>query len=860
VSTGATTALRSGLRTAGALARRAPVTAGALVVLLGIGRVTGSLAAGPAPDLLARVGAGVGRPVGALLTSAFWCAGAGSYAAAAVAVLLVLGAAERRLGSRTTLGALLLGQVAGTATALAGIAALAALDDAWALELRDVVVVGPFAGLLAVAGLGTARAPVLWRRRLRLALTITLVALVLYSGTAGDVVRLTSWCLGLAAGRLLHRPEEAVAPPHPSRREGRALVALVVAVTALGPLVAALSRTPDGPWAVVAHLFVSSRPDHELLRAVCGPGGVPADCRVLQARARLTGHGPALLSVLPVLLQLVLAEGLRRGRRAAWVAAVGFGAVLTAVGGYVVGTVLRTPAEQLPLLDTRPGTLPTASVLAPLLSPLAVLVLLLVTRDRFGVRAAPGAGRRWLLAATAGTVLVGAVYVGAGSLVSRQFAGTPSPVDLLLDLPERMLPPGYIGEVLAPLVPLHGGARVLADWAGVALWSVLLLTAAWVIRPTAPAGDAARARALVDRYGDGALSFMATWLGNRYWFSPGGRAVVAYRVVGGVAITTGDPVGAPPARADAVRAFTAWCEEHGWTPCWYGVTEQVPEALAGSGMRQLQVAAETWLPLGDLAFTGRRWQDVRTALNRARREGLQARWTRWDSAPPALREQVARLSEQWLAAKGLPEMGFTLGGLDELADDAVRCLVAVDRDGRLCAVTSWLPAHRDGVPVGWTLDVMRRSATATPGTVEFLIATAALTFQAEGAEWISLSGAPLALPPTTPDCGLLPRLLELAGRTMEPVYGFRSLLAFKAKFQPRYRPLWLVYPGRADLPRIARAVSGAYLPHLSPGQALRLARALVQGHRRAAVARRAAGAPPTADAPGIRPPVGVGAG
>ena len=56
---------------------------------------------------------------------------------------------------------------------------------------------------------------------------------------------------------------------------------------------------------------------------------------------------------------------------------------------------------------------------------------------------------------------------------------------------------------------------------------------------------------------------------------------------------------------------------------------------------------------------------------------------------------------------------------------------------------------------------------------------------------------------------MLTRLLELAGRTLEPVYGFRSLLAFKSKFQPSLRPLWLVYPDTADLPRIARAISTA---------------------------------------------------
>jgi lysylphosphatidylglycerol synthetase-like protein (DUF2156 family) len=258
----------------------------------------------------------------------------------------------------------------------------------------------------------------------------------------------------------------------------------------------------------------------------------------------------------------------------------------------------------------------------------------------------------------------------------------------------------------------------------------------------------------------------------------------------------------------------------------------VSDALTAAGAHRLQVAAETWLPLGDLAFTGRRWQDVRTAMNRAGREGVEARWLRWTTAPRELRDQVAQLSEDWLARKGLPEMGFTLGGLDEVADDEVRCLLAVDRAGRVLGFTSWLPAHRDGVLVGWTLDVMRRADIASPGTMEFLIATAALTFQTEGARWVSLSGAPLALPAGTSDHRMLSRLLQLTGRTLEPVYGFRSLLAFKAKFQPHYRPMWLVYPGPADLPRIAGAVSAAYLPAVSPVRLIRLISALVQGRRK----------------------------
>ena len=61
-----------------------------------------------------------------------------------------------------------------------------------------------------------------------------------------------------------------------------------------------------------------------------------------------------------------------------------------------------------------------------------------------------------------------------------------------------------------------------------------------------------------------------------------------------------------------------------------------------------------------------------------------------------------------------------------------------------------------------------------------------------------------------------------AGRILEPVYGFRSLLAFKAKFQPLYEPLYVTYPQGSALPAIGNAIGRAYLPHVTWRQALRM--------------------------------------
>jgi lysylphosphatidylglycerol synthetase-like protein (DUF2156 family) len=69
-------------------------------------------------------------------------------------------------------------------------------------------------------------------------------------------------------------------------------------------------------------------------------------------------------------------------------------------------------------------------------------------------------------------------------------------------------------------------------------------------------------------------------------------------------------------------------------------------------------------------------------------------------------------------------------------------------------------------------------------------------------------------------------VLAMLGRSLEPVYGFRSLLNFKQKFQPRLVPLHLAYPDALSLPAIAVALSRCYLPDLTIGQSAALVRSL----------------------------------
>lgn len=328
-----------------------------------------------------------------------------------------------------------------------------------------------------------------------------------------------------------------------------------------------------------------------------------------------------------------------------------------------------------------------------------------------------------------------------------------------------------------------------------------------------------RARALLVRNGGSTMSWMTLWPEIRYRFTDDGEGYVGYQRHAGIALALADPVVPPGQLAEAVAGFTDEAERGGLTPCLFSVTEAVADAARATGWRTVRIAEDTLLDLPGLAFTGRKWQTVRTALNRAKRDGIGFRTVVLADEPPAVLAQVRAISEEWVGNKGLPEMGFTLGGVDEALDRDVRVGLAVDGEGGVHGVTSWLPVYAPGGVVrGWTLDVMRRRADGFRPVMEFMIASACLEFAADGHEFVSLSGAPLARADGSAGTDRADRLLDGLGGALEPFYGFRSLHAFKAKFAPRYEPVYLCFRDEADLPRIGIALTRAYLPDATPRQ------------------------------------------
>ncbi|MEV8181443.1 MULTISPECIES: DUF2156 domain-containing protein [Micrococcaceae] len=825
-------------------ARHAPVTWILLLLLWVPGLLTGTVLSGHHGSWRAAVAATPASLPGhwwTVITAGFWEHGLVGYVVGTVLLLIVGIPAERRLGSLRFLIAGFSAQIAGIVIAIGLAHGIHNLMGGWSKQLLLQSFVGPSAFVIGAALAATTTLGVLWRRRLRLLFFVLLLLLALYSGSFPDLVRLAAATVGVFLGPVLFGRAPLVSAPVASRREARVLVALIVAASAVGPVVAGLLPHAVGPLAVLRYLFTNLQAvDPQTLQALCTDPAQVKDCAEAQLQLR-AGAGGVFMSILPSVLLLIVADGLRRGRRFAWYAALAIqGGLAILAGGYIVTALLparpnSSSTEGLGAVDISASYHPLSLIL-PLLLPVVLVILLLGTRRLFSVNAPPRTYRTLALTLISAAAALAVLYVLAGLALASGFAPVPGFRDLLADVPDRFLPLGYLLDLSPAFVPQSGAAVILYEGIGIIFWvlaAFLLLRS--FLRPAhdVHGSDANRARNILKATEGSSLSWMTQWEGNSYWFSSSGTSFIAYRVLSGIALTLGPPVGPPAELRITIDEFALYTTEQGWSPCFYSVPESVKDATSDLGWGSVQVAQETILDLETLSFTGKKFQDIRTALNKAAKEGIQTQWVSYPEAPLAIADQIHAISEEWVADKKMPEMGFTLGGLDELNDPEVRCLLAVDDQHTIHAIASWLPVYRDGVIVGWTLDFMRRRSTGFRASIEFLIASAALSCKEDGYEFLSLSGAPLARIEST-GAGTaatgteqrrvgLDRLLDQLGALLEPVYGFKSLLTFKSKFQPRYEPLFMVFPDSAALPGIANAVGRAYLPKASLRQGLSLA-------------------------------------
>lgn len=481
---------------------------------------------------------------------------------------------------------------------------------------------------------------------------------------------------------------------------------------------------------------------------------------------------------------LVLARWLARGSRQAWRLAV----LLTALGA-ALGVV-------------------RGQVGVAILVSFAALVLLLATASAYRLRGRGSRPGRWWVPGGVAVGLVVFALVGYAEIDQLK----PEPIGPRLAVIWRTLLflPGGV-DVEQTLVETY----VFALHIGSLLLIVAIL---WAARPRARgrAEDRDGIRAFARRYGTTSTAPLLALPDNQLLELDRGRAWAALGVRGGTAVALGAPVATPGREQSALTELTTYCEQAGWTPALLALDQAQNDVAIATGYTSIQIGVEAVLDVADFSTAGKRRSTVRHSVSRARREEVTVVPYTAEARTEQRTGQLARVSAQWLQAKGGPELGFTLGRFDPDRLDDQEVYVAMSRvdapDERVVAFVTWLPFN-DGQDV--VLDLMRRAQDCPPGVMELLIVESMSHFAALGRARASLGGVPLARDPATPRDEAPDPARRVLGWLYEhggEVYDARGLFRFKDKFAPRWEPMFLAYPSWAALPRITLGMVRAFLP------------------------------------------------
>ncbi|MFF4057495.1 phosphatidylglycerol lysyltransferase domain-containing protein [Streptomyces sp. NPDC001668] len=321
--------------------------------------------------------------------------------------------------------------------------------------------------------------------------------------------------------------------------------------------------------------------------------------------------------------------------------------------------------------------------------------------------------------------------------------------------------------------------------------------------------DERRLRALLERHGDrDSLGYFALRREKSVVWSPTGKAAVAYRVVGGVSLASGDPIGDPEAWPGAIEPWLAEARAHGWLPAVMGAGEDAGTVYARHGLDALELGDEAIVEVAEFTLEGRAMRTVRQACNRVKRAGYTVRIRRHEDIPAEEMEALVRRADDW--RDGATERGFSmaLGRLGDPEDGRCVALECRDGEGELKALLSFVPWG----PHGLSLDLMRRDRDSDNGLMEFMVIELLNRAQEIQITQVSLNfamfrsvferGARLGAGPVL---RLWRSLLSFFSRWWQ----IESLYRANAKYRPIWEPRFLLFEKSADLPRIGIASARA---------------------------------------------------
>ncbi|MBI1843677.1 MAG: DUF2156 domain-containing protein [Actinobacteria bacterium] len=477
---------------------------------------------------------------------------------------------------------------------------------------------------------------------------------------------------------------------------------------------------------------------------------------------------------------LLLARGLRRGHRLAWLATIGF------LGLSMVLHLVKG------------GDVEEAAVAA------LIAGWLISKRDDFPVQPASGTVRRGAVF----SAIVAAVAVVL-SFILVEFVGAHRRPGV--DTSVRSLAGRLVGH---QVLPLPGSAPFVTPALTATGIGVVVVVIWWLLGPRRPHRPSEiehqvsgrRARRIVDQYGGDTLTYFSL-RDDKDWFFTG-SSVVAYSLRNGVCLVSPDPIGPSHEWADTWAEFRAFADRQGWAVTVVGAQPGWLPVYEAAGMQPIYMGDEAIVDCQAFSLQGGTMKSLRGAYNRVKKAGYSTVFLDPAHVEPEMKQALLELMVE--TRHGEAERGFsmTLSRIFDPRDTGLMLSVVLDPDGSPAAFCQWVPATDID---GWSLDMMRRRAdpNLTNGVTDFAVIETIEHVKAAHQWGVCLNFAVMrAVVAGELEGGfynLQRRVLHKFSKTMQ----IESLWRYNEKFRPYWRARYVVLDAVENAPAASFAIADA---------------------------------------------------
>jgi phosphatidylglycerol lysyltransferase len=433
---------------------------------------------------------------------------------------------------------------------------------------------------------------------------------------------------------------------------------------------------------------------------------------------------------------------------------------------------------------------------------------LVATRKEYYIRANPKLGTVGLLTAVLGMAAVMMFgIVGFYFLDKKHFQ-----IDFSILQSIRYTLQNFflIGSV--DLVPNDSFARdfiYIIKISGFASISFLVysLVRPYVFRITPSEEEMIRAKSLITKFGNSSLDFFKTYSDKLIFAPPDINGFLSYRVSKNYAVVLELPVAEnSDTMKCCIRSFRKFCYENGLKDIYYRVSEESIPVFGEFSKKSLFIGQEAVVDLSKFSLEGGEKKSIRNALNKIREQGYITRI----NTPPlrdGLIQKLKAVSDEWLRLTGRSEIIFSQGMFVEKEIKEQIVISVENKEEKIIAFLNIIPgyARSEG-----TYDLLRKTADAPNGIMDFIIVELFNYFKKEGITYINMGFAPMS--GLDDPHNFTEKSMKFAYERIRSFSHYKGQRDYKDKFNPVWHDKFLIYSNDYDLLQIPGVLTQVIKP------------------------------------------------